>query len=373
MAVAPLQLPGYAQPQSLDFSPLANLGQVYKQAQADTNRQTTLAQLGQGGTIDPKVLIGSGDLTLANLGIQLQNRQQDQERQARLDQRQAKNDDFSHNIQTQQLAIQRQNAARLSASPLDGASDRAKVAAAYGLDPQSPQGKAFIISGKLSDADLSVGQAVDQRVQAASRIGLDPSSPGYQSFVLTGKMPREDAQPLTATDKRAILEADEHVQSTQQSIDNLKQAKDLSKRAFSGPGATQGGYIGSLFGNDSATATTDLNNLVTSNALTQLKATFGGNPTEGERAILLQIQGSANMPDAVRQKIYDRGIAMAEKRLKFNQQRVDALRGGSFYKAQVNQQQAPKDHSQGITQQEYESLPSGSVFTAPDGSQRIKP
>ena len=47
MAIAPLQLPGYAAPQSLDFSSLANLGQVYKQA----NRMPTgrpPAQLGQG-------------------------------------------------------------------------------------------------------------------------------------------------------------------------------------------------------------------------------------------------------------------------------------------------------------------------------------
>ena len=62
MAVAPLQLPGYAQSRDLDFTSLANLGQVYKQAAADTARRETLAQLGQGEKIDPRVLLASGDL-----------------------------------------------------------------------------------------------------------------------------------------------------------------------------------------------------------------------------------------------------------------------------------------------------------------------
>ena len=45
----------------------------------------TGARLGQGDKIDPRVLLSSGDMSLANLGVQIQNRQQDQERQARQD------------------------------------------------------------------------------------------------------------------------------------------------------------------------------------------------------------------------------------------------------------------------------------------------
>lgn len=51
MAVAPLNLPGYATPQSYDFTSLANLGQVYKQASQENARKDalSLANLGQGG------------------------------------------------------------------------------------------------------------------------------------------------------------------------------------------------------------------------------------------------------------------------------------------------------------------------------------
>jgi len=112
MAIAPLQLPGYAAPQSLDFSSLANLGQVYKQANQDANRQATLAQLGQGDKIDPRVLLASGDLSLANLGVQIQNRQQDQERQAKLDQRQLERDKVTDANSAAYLRIAQQNASR---------------------------------------------------------------------------------------------------------------------------------------------------------------------------------------------------------------------------------------------------------------------
>lgn len=51
MAVQPLNLPGYAAPQTLDFSSLANLGEVYKKSSQDTARRDalSLANLGQGG------------------------------------------------------------------------------------------------------------------------------------------------------------------------------------------------------------------------------------------------------------------------------------------------------------------------------------
>lgn len=112
MAVAPLALPGYAAPQSLDFTPLANLGQVYKAANQDAVRQQTLAQLGQGEKIDPRVLLASGDMSLANLGVQIQNRQQDQERQARLDQRQTGRDAVDDRFREESLRLQKAAAAR---------------------------------------------------------------------------------------------------------------------------------------------------------------------------------------------------------------------------------------------------------------------
>jgi len=119
MAVAPLNLPGYATPQSLDFSSLANLGQVYKTAQNERGLKDAfangvptdaagLAQLGgQVGAYNPQL-----GLSLAQLGMTAGQRQQDQERQGRLDQRQLSRDAVDDNFRNQSLALQRAAAAR---------------------------------------------------------------------------------------------------------------------------------------------------------------------------------------------------------------------------------------------------------------------
>ncbi|ACF01576.1 hypothetical protein Rpal_3070 [Rhodopseudomonas palustris TIE-1] len=244
--------------------------------------------------------------------------------------------------------------------------------------PNGPADPAYIARQTAATGTSNVNAQVEQRKQAAAAIGLNPDHPAYQGYILTGKMPREDAQPLTATDKKAILEADEAVLTNKSVIDALKRAGELSDQAFYGPTAEYRAKAASLLGSSSdlgksGIATQELNNVVTSNALAQLKATFGAAPTEGERKILLDIQGSVDQPPEVRKRIYARAAEMAQKRLEFNQQRAAELRGGNFYKPQGSMSRAPVQQSQGITQQEYEALPSGATFTAPDGTQRVKP
>lgn len=114
MAVAPLQIPGYATPQSLDFSPLAQLGQVYNQSRDAAVEKQTLASLGRGpdGKIDTAPLINSGNLKLSQLGIQIDQRQQDQDRQARQDTRQTGRDAVDDKFRAESLALQRRAAAR---------------------------------------------------------------------------------------------------------------------------------------------------------------------------------------------------------------------------------------------------------------------
>lgn len=219
---------------------------------------------------------------------------------------------------------------------------RRAVAASVGMQPDDPRYDSFLLTGTLTAKTTPAGE-VDQRKEAAARAGIKPGDPRYETYILTGKTPREDAQPLTATDKRAIMEADDGILAANTAIEALRTAKQLSPRALAGWGAGAKASIannlpdylvpdGLVASPQKAEATAELENVVTSQALAQLKSIFGAAPTEGERKILLDIQGSIGQPDNVRQKIYDRGIAMAERRLAFNQQRADELRGGSYYK-----------------------------------------
>ncbi|UDU18814.1 hypothetical protein [Sinorhizobium meliloti] len=189
---------------------------------------------------------------------------------------------------------------------------------------------------------INVGNEVDARKAAAESLGLTPQDPRYQSFILTGKFPREDAQSLTATDKKAILEADEMVAANQSALDALTQAEALSDKANSGWFAGARASIGNnlpdwmvpdlISSPQSSQATTDMDNAIIGQAITQLKTIFGGNPTEGERNILLELQGSSTMPREVRKQVFSRARALAEKRLQFNNDRAADLRGGTYYK-----------------------------------------
>lgn len=189
---------------------------------------------------------------------------------------------------------------------------------------------------------INVGNEIDARKAAAAELGLSPEDPRYESFVLTGKFPREDSQSLTATDKKAILEADEMVAANQSALDALSQAEGLSDKANSGWFAGARASIGNnlpdwmvpdiVSSPQSSQATTDMDNAIIGQAITQLKTIFGGNPTEGERNILLELQGSSTMPREVRKQVFSRARALAEKRLQFNNDRAADLRGGTYYK-----------------------------------------
>jgi hypothetical protein len=115
----------------------------------------------------------------------------------------------------------------------------------------------------------------------------------------------------------------------------LQYAKQLSKKAASGPFALERGQAGSWFGGgmfgEGGKETVMLHNTIINNAVDQLKATFGGNPSEGERKILLEMAGSINASDEVRQEIYDRGIKLAKEKLAENARRAQQIRGGTYY------------------------------------------
>lgn len=139
---------------------------------------------------------------------------------------------------------------------------------------------------------------------------------------------------IDATTKKAIDEADDFVAQTHTAIGALNEAMRLNKQAYSGWGASQrAGASNNMvpWSTPDAQATTNLENVITNQALQSLRATFGGNPTEGERKILLEVAGSVNQPTQVRSDIYARAMQMAQQRLTINQQKAAALRGGTYY------------------------------------------
>jgi hypothetical protein len=165
--------------------------------------------------------------------------------------------------------------------------------------------------------------------------GLVPGTPEYIARVkaLTGE---GKGMTLSAQEQKELFEAEDIVNASKSVLLNLSKAKELNNKAYSGFGAgarrTIARNIPGVGESEGVTATTEIENLVLSNGLDQLKAIFGGAPTEGERKILLDIQGSINMSPNERAKIWDRAMAAAARRMKSSQEKMDKIRKGAYGK-----------------------------------------
>ena len=165
--------------------------------------------------------------------------------------------------------------------------------------------------------------------------GLVPGTPEYQARVkaLAGE---GKGMTLSAQEQKELFEAEDIVNASRSVLLNLSKAKEINNKAYSGFAAgarrTIARNIPGVSESEGVTATTEIENLVLSNGLDQLKAIFGGAPTEGERKILLDIQGSINMSPKEREKIWDRAMQAAARRMKSSQEKMDKIRKGAYGK-----------------------------------------
>lgn len=116
-------------------------------------------------------------------------------------------------------------------------------------------------------------------------------------------------------------------------LEKLRKALDLNKTAYDGAfaneRATMMNNIPLVGGTKASFDTTEYNNLVTGQALESLKTTFGAAPTEGERAMLLKLQASAEYPAPVRKRILDEAIATIEKKKASNERQIKTVIGSA--------------------------------------------
>lgn len=141
--------------------------------------------------------------------------------------------------------------------------------------------------------------------------------------------------PMTATAQKELIETEEAIQGGQAALSLFKQARALNDKAMGFTGAGAMASVGSLLPEvirpGAVDATQNLDNILQTAALPQLKAIFGGMPTEGERKILLDVQGSSSKPPSVRKEIFDRAERAIQARLKFGTEKVKRLREGTYF------------------------------------------
>jgi hypothetical protein len=301
-------MPDYGSP---DFSSLGDLANIYRQSQQRAAREQVLGRLGQGtGPLDynmaARQLMAAGDteggLSLAKLA------------------------------QQQYLTSPQYITASKTAE-----AEVAEKFAPKTTNIKTPGGDEFTVEKGPGGYRVPQVQGV---VDTPNPLGLTgPAKVAYD---------KKRGEQLANIDDKAVLEADKAVQAGTQAVGALNKALELNSKAISGPLAGKIGYAASFapdyFNNVKAAgvATEELTNVVTNQALENLRGIFGGNPTEGERKILLDVQGAVNQAPEVREKIYRNAIEAANARTAFNKQNAEQMRSGKFLLPEAQRNQQPK-------------------------------
>jgi hypothetical protein len=140
-------------------------------------------------------------------------------------------------------------------------------------------------------------------------------------------------QELSPGDRTAVMETEDKASSAASAIASLRKARELNDRAYSGPIASRAApLVAGLPGaHPDAEATIEYQNLIAGQALEQMKAVFGANPTEGERTAMIELQASVDKPPAVRARMIDAAMKKLEAKHGEMTARAEALRKQTYF------------------------------------------
>jgi hypothetical protein len=167
-----------------DFAPLAKLGDIYQKARQDEANKAAFAAFQQTG--DPRALIGSGDMNLAQLGMNAQ-RQQDTLRQQGVENKRA---DVNLGINQTNARINQERATREK-------EDWDKTPDQYSTIPNPDKpGETMIVDNY---AAIKATTELNNRKNLAKELGYEPGSAGYKAVLSSGEDPSSAASGLSDT------------------------------------------------------------------------------------------------------------------------------------------------------------------------------
>jgi hypothetical protein len=145
----------------------------------------------------------------------------------------------------------------------------------------------------------------------------------------------------SSTEMRQIIQTEDRLNGRLSGLRAVQDALGLNQQAYEGSLAGGRAALGRLFSSDDPAyvATEQLEQLVKTGALADLKATFGGNPTEGERKALLELQANITKPRAVRERFLRRLLQEIQIATDNERKRLEDLKTGKY--GQYQQPSAP--------------------------------
>jgi hypothetical protein len=164
---------------------------------------------------------------------------------------------------------------------------------------------------------------------------------------------------LEANERKQVMEDALAEKRSAGTMTSLNEAVGKSQKGDSGFGApllaTIGNNLNTFIGRPESQAsldTVEYDNFVKTIALPQLKDLFGGNPTEGERKVLLELQASGGKTKGERKVILENAMYLANQRAKIaNEMRQGVISGDIYNPAPMQGMEQPQIPQQPQTPQ----------------------
>jgi hypothetical protein len=161
--------------------------------------------------------------------------------------------------------------------------------------------------------------------------GFTPGTPAYSTRV---KEIQQSGKRLSSTQEKELFEQEDVINGGKSALLNLDKALKLSPLAYEGGLAetrqAAGRFIPGIKSSEAQVASTQFRSIMGEQMLAQLKAIFGGNPTEGERKVLADLQGSLGMSHAERAPIINDAMAAVRRRVKAAEDRIKGIKSGAY-------------------------------------------
>ncbi len=204
-----------------------------------------------------------------------------------------------------------------------------------------------------------------------------------QQAELQSRLAREgreaDGRRLSSTEVTLREETEDRLRAATVARSGLEEALRLSSSAAAGPLAETRGYLFGVTGASPQTAvdTAQFSSIMTEQALSMLRSTFGGSPTEGERKILLDMQASATMSRVAREALIKRALETLATREAMDRTRLQEVVSGNYGRVQPGARDAQQPQ-QNVpvpvqTPEEAARLPRGTPILLPDGREGVVP
>lgn len=209
-------------------------------------------------------------------------------------------------------------------------------------EPQSTAGKQALDEGLKPGTDAyqkrvaEIGNLNVEGKMAQITASLANMNVAAANLALSqNKFENQKAQQakLTGPELKLKTEAEDLIASSKQSLADLKQAYALNPNSLAGGWLDKGQqFLAEAAGSKDPVIvnTRILNNLLGSQGLAKLKATFGGAPTEGERAILMELEGIGSKTKEERAAIIKRTYKVLQDRVAREQTRLDQITSGAY-------------------------------------------